>query len=296
MPTTIKTALADAAEFLRDNSVRDARSDAQILLGKVLNQNLTFLIARDDTVLSAEQFAEFYRFVKRRANGEPVQHLVGKQEFYGLDFEVNENVLIPRPETEFLVEAALEILQTQATKTFCDVGTGSGAVAVAIAKNLPEAKGVAGDVSARALAVARRNAIKNQVENQLQFIESDVFDAFRDSRFAIHDSRFAVVVSNPPYIPNSDSAMLQREVRDFEPHVALFGGADGLQIVEKLLRDAPAFLLPNGFLLFEIGFTQSERVQQLIDRSVWHLREIRHDLQGIPRTVVLQLKSETRTQ
>ena len=290
MQTTIAEVLRKAHEILCANQVDNARHDAQILLRKVLNRDLTFLIAHDDEFLSESQSAEFDEFVTRRANGEPLQHITGAQEFYGLDFEVNENVLIPRPETEFLVEAALEILRKQTNQKFCDVGTGSGCVAVAIAKNLLEATGVCLDISSAALSVAARNANNNRVAERLQFVESDVFTAFSNPKSKIRNPKFAVIVSNPPYIPNQDAATLQREVVNFEPHSALFGGADGLDIVRELLTDAPEFLTADGFLLFEIGFGQSDDVRELIDRNIWQLLEIREDLQAIPRTVVLQIK------
>ncbi len=142
MQTTIAQALGKAQEILRAKQVDNARHDAQLLLRKILNRDLTFLIAHDNEILTESQFAEFDKFVARRAGGEPLQHITGAQEFYGLAFEVNENVLIPRPETELLVETALEILPKQTDKTFCDVGTGSGGVAISIAKNLSEATGV----------------------------------------------------------------------------------------------------------------------------------------------------------
>lgn len=290
MQTTIAEVLRKAHETLRAKQIDNARHDAQILLRKVLNRDLTFLIAHDDEFLSESQFAEFDKFVTRRAGGEPLQHITGAQEFYGLAFEVNENVLIPRPETEFLVEAALDILREQTNQTFCDVGTGSGCVAVAIVKNLPEANGVCLDISSAALDVAKRNANNNRVAERLKFIESDVFDQLKNQKSKIKDQKFSVVVSNPPYIPNEDATNLQREVVNFEPHSALFGGADGLDIVRELLTDAPEFLTADGFLLFEIGFGQSDDVRELIDRNIWQLLEIREDLQAIPRTVVLQIK------
>lgn len=297
MRITIAQALATAAERLRAKQIDNARHDAQLLLQKVLARDLTFLIAHDREVLSESQSAEFDNFVRRRADGEPLQYITGAQEFYGLAFEVNENVLIPRPETELLVEAAIEILRARTEQTFCDVGTGSGCVAVAVAKNLPAAIGVCLDISLAALKVAARNAENNRVAERLKFIESDVFAALKNQKSKIKDQssktknqKFSVIISNPPYIPATDAAVLQREVVGFEPHAALFGGADGLDIVRKLLKDATAFLTANGFLLFEIGFGQSSDVREIIDQNVWRLVEIRPDLQGIPRTVIVQLQ------
>ena len=292
MSSTIAEALRKATKILEEAGVRDSRRDANLLLGAILKKDLTFLIAHSDAILSEEEDVKFFNLIARRATREPFQHILGKQEFYGLEFEVNEHVLIPRPETELLVEAAIEILQNQENQFFCDVGTGSGCVAVSIMKNLPKAEAVIVDVSPQALSVAQRNAIKNRVVNHLcnlQAVLSDCFDTFPLT--PLRDAKFSVIVSNPPYIPDSDSAMLQREVRVYEPHVALFGGADGLDVVRKLLRDAPKYLIQNSFLLFEIGFLQSEKVREMIDPRIWQLIEIRSDLQGIPRVVVLRLVS-----
>ena len=290
MKQTIAQALRQAAANLQTDNPANARRDANLLLAFVLEKNLTYLIARDDDTLDDQTIRRFEQFVKRRAAGEPLQYILGRQEFFGLEFEVNENVLIPRPETELLVETALEILRDQELPTFCDVGTGSGCIAIAVAKNVENAGAVALDVSPNALQVARRNAERNNVTNQIQFLESDVFSVFNDSPFTIHRSPFSLVVSNPPYIPNADLPILQREVRQHEPHNALFAGADGLDVIRRLLTEAPAFLEKNGFLLFEIGFGQSGQIESLADKNVWKLREIRRDLQNIGRVVVLQKK------
>lgn len=275
----IADALRRATQFLKENA--DARRDAALLLGFVLNRDRAFLIANDDCNLSGEEIERFFELIERRASGEPIQYITGRQEFFGLEFEVNENVLIPRPETEILVEAAIEILREKENPYFCDVGTGSGCIPISILANLENAKAVAVDISSDALAVAKKNAEKHQVSERIEFYESDVFAVFQNPKFDL-------IVSNPPYIPNKDLPDLPREVREHEPHVALFGGALGTEIVERLLNDAPEFLIEKGYLLFEIGFAQSDEVRALIDPNVWQLREILPDLQGIPRIVVLQ--------
>ena len=180
MSQKISEALTSASHYLDKHNNRDARRDANLLLAHVLNRDLTFLIAHNDEVLPIKENEQFHRLIERRANGEPLQYIIGKQEFFGLEFEVNERDLIPRPETEFLVEAALEILQTQENKFFCDVGTGSGCVAVSILKNLFQANAIALDVSAPALDVARRNAERNSVIERIDFYESNVFDVFKN--------------------------------------------------------------------------------------------------------------------
>ncbi|MEP6923739.1 MAG: peptide chain release factor N(5)-glutamine methyltransferase [Pyrinomonadaceae bacterium] len=290
MRQVISHAQEEASKILNENGISDARRDANLLLAFALERDLTYLIAHNDELMSFQENQKFYSFVARRATGEPLQYILGKQEFYGLEFEVNQAVLIPRPETELLVEAALEILCKKDHQTFCDVGTGSGCVAVAIAKNAPSANGFALDISTNALTTARRNADINGVNEQIQFLESDIFTAFQSLKSEVQNPKFTVVVSNPPYIPQNELPNLQREVRDFEPHSALFSGTDGLSFIKILLAEAGHFLNKKGFLLFEIGFGQSDQIKTIINESVWNLQEIRLDFQDIPRVVVLEKK------
>jgi release factor glutamine methyltransferase len=288
---TIADALKKATEILSDNRIADARRDAALLLGFVLNRDRAFLIANDDSSLSDEETTRFFKTIERRAFGEPVQYVTGRQEFFGLEFEVNKNVLIPRPETEILVEAAIEILREKQNPLVCDVGTGSGCIPISILANLENAKAAAIDISPNALAVARKNAEKHRVADRIKFYESDVFERFKNLKSQISNLKFDVIVSNPPYVPNGDLPDLPREVREFEPHFALFGGDVGNEIVARLLADAPQFLENDGFMLFEIGFGQSETIKEMIDEKVWRLIEILDDLAGIPRIVVLQSNS-----
>lgn len=291
MEMTIAVALRQAARILPTSVSIDARRDARLLLGFVLDKDLSFLIARDEEQLTTAQQKRFFELIKRRTHGEPLQYILGKQEFYKLDFEVNQSVLIPRPETELLVEAALEILRKKQSPAFCDVGTGSGCISIAILKNAPQANCVALDISTAALEVAERNAARHNVQDRIEFVESNVFDSFQNPKFKIQNPKFSLIVSNPPYIPQTDELTLQREVRDYEPHKALFSGVDGLGVIRRLLADAEKFLAAdNGFLLFEIGFGQSEEIKFLIDENIWRLDKIIPDFQAIPRVVVLEKK------
>ena len=284
----IADALDEAAKFLSENRIAEPRRDANLLLGFVLNRDRAFLIAHSHDSLLGETSELFLNLISRRAKGEPIQYLTGKQEFFGLEFEVSTDVLIPRPETEILVEAALEILKGKENPYICDVGTGSGCIPISLLKNLENASAVALDISPEAIKVAERNAEKHGVSDRIEFYESDVFAVFSNPQIAIRNPQFEVIVSNPPYIPNKDLPGLPREVRSFEPHPALFGGVTGLEIVQELLTGAPRFLCENGFLLFEIGYTQGEAVRRMIDPEIWRLRDVLDDLQGIPRIVVLQ--------
>lgn len=276
---SIAEALRDASRILENSGVPEARRDASSLLSVVLGKDRTFLISHAEDPVSGDSVDQLHEFVERRAAGEPLQYITGVQDFYGREFRVTPDVLIPRPETELLVEAALEVSDG---KFICDVGTGSGCIALTLLCERPGARAVAVDKSAAALEIAKFNASKLSVTERAVFVVSDCFDALRN------EYQFDLIVSNPPYVSESALAGLQREVRDHEPLVALSPGADGLSVIRRLLTDAPAYLKPNGHMLMEIGFDQGAKVRNLIDESVWSLLEVRPDLQCIPRIVVLR--------
>lgn len=248
-----------------------------------LGQDLAFIIAHSDHVLAEEDLALFRASVARRAKGEPAQYITGRQEFFGLAFEVTPDVLIPRPETEIVVEAALDVLLDEPAR-IVDIGTGSGCIVVSLLDQLPDARAVATDTSLDALLIARRNAARHGVVDRLTLIQADGFSAF-PSRPVV-----SLIVSNPPYVPESDIEGLQREVREHEPLRALVSGADGLGHIRDQLREAPARLRHDGHFIFEIGFGQREAVEKLIDLNVWKVIQVRNDLQNIARTFVLQKK------
>jgi release factor glutamine methyltransferase len=276
--------MREAAEFLRQAGVPEARREAGSLLEYVVQRDRTFLLSHPEHVLTAEQEESFRQYAGRRASGEPLQYITGTQAFFGLDFEVTKDVLIPRPETELLVERALKLLDTAAGKPFiCDVGTGSGCIAIALLHENPSASAIGIDISEAAIQIAKRNAVRHHVIDRLTFVPSDGFSAL-----TANQNPFDLVVSNPPYVAGSAWDGLQREVRDHEPRVALVSGPDGLAMIQRLLIESGAFLKPGGYLLFEIGFDQGEIVQNLINRSTWNILDIQDDLQGIPRIVVLQ--------
>lgn len=281
MTNSISDLLREASQALRVAGVPEGRREAGSLLSHVIGKDRTFLISHGEDAVSNEDLARFRETIVRRANGEPLQYITGVQDFYGREFRVTPDVLIPRPETELLVEAALEVISHERGPSICDVGTGSGCIAVTLLCERMDARAIAVDVSAAALAVAEENARRHGVNERLTFKISDCFDA-------VDTAAFDVVVSNPPYVSANALAGLQREVRDHEPLVALSPGADGLSVIRRLFLDAPAFLKTNGYLLMEIGFDQGERVQQLIDEKHWRLHDVRPDLQGIPRIVLAQ--------
>lgn len=281
MPNIAET-LKKATEILQKSGVAEPRREANSLLGFALQKDRTFLITHSDHALSDDEEASFQTLLKRRARREPLQYITGKQEFYGLDFVVTPAVLIPRPETEMIVENAIEILKPRKNARFCEIGVGSGCISVAILHNLEAASAVGLDVSEKALEIAKLNAEKHRVSGRFELKISDVFDSLTEEKFDL-------VVSNPPYIARREIANLQAEVRDFEPLNALTDGAGGLSIIERIVRAAPRFLMPEGFLLIEIGFGQADDVKSLFDPKIWRTVEILPDLQAIPRTVRAQI-------
>jgi len=273
---SIAEVLREASRTLENAGVPEARREAGSLLSFVTGKDRTFLISHsDDEVSDVDQFREL---VERRAAGEPLQYITGTQDFFGREFRVTPDVLIPRPETELLVEAALEV---KTASLICDVGTGSGCIAVTLLCELHHARAVAVDKSTAALEIAKFNAQKLAVIDRAEFLVSDCFDS-------LDPLEFDLIVSNPPYVSASVLEGLQREVRDHEPLIALSPGPDGLSIIRRLIHESPKFLKQNGYLIMEIGFDQSEGMRSLIGTNVWELLEIRLDLQGIPRIVVLR--------
>jgi release factor glutamine methyltransferase len=272
----IADALETCAANLDGSDVPNARMDAAILVSFVIERDRSYLIAHPETALTSEQETRLGEITRRRASREPLQYVIGRQDFYRLTFEVTPDVLIPRPETEILVEHAIKFLSDQPSPRFCEIGTGSGCISISVLNELPAASAIACDISERALDVARRNAERNGVAERIQFKLSDVFDS-------LPAEQFDAVLSNPPYVPETDLATLQPEVRDHEPTVALTSGADGLNVIQRLIGDAPGFLKSGGLLLFEMGFNQSGRVGEFIDKTIWADIEFLPDLQGIPR-------------
>jgi len=280
---SIAKALKEATQTLNDSGVPEARREAGSLLSFVLGKDRTFLISHAEDQVDDDSLRRFQEGVERRASGEPLQYITGVQDFYGREFRVTPDVLIPRPETELLVEAAIERLSRNSEAFICDVGTGSGCIAVTLLCELRNARAVAVDVSQAALEVAKLNAGSHSVLDRIEFAISDCFGALDAGKY-----QFDLMVSNPPYVSAEMIAGLQREVRDHEPLVALSPGGDGLSVIRRLLVEAPAVLKTEGHLVMEIGFDQSEAVKNLVDDSVWRLLEIRPDLQGIPRIVILR--------
>jgi release factor glutamine methyltransferase len=256
-----------------------ASLDAEVLARQVLGwDRARFLTARNETATSAFLLG-YEPLVARRERREPVSYILGTREFWGLPFEVGPDVLIPRQETEFIVEEALALAENVPEPIIVDVGTGSGCIAIALACEIPAARVIATDLSKHALDVARRNAVLHRVQDRMTFVETSFLDGI--------DEGVDIIVSNPPYVPSVSRAGLTPEVRDYEPSVALFGGEDGLAGLRSVLEGALAKLTPGGWLVMEFGCGQDDCVTELV-HGVEGLEvvKIRHDLQDIPRTVV----------
>ena len=272
----IAEAIETCTAELTENNVPDARLDSVILVAFLLGRDKTYLIAHPEAELTTEQQKDLSQLCARRSTREPLQYITGRQEFYRLTFEVTPDVLIPRPETEILVEHAIRFLSDKHSPYFCEIGVGSGCISISVLHELTNASAVACDVSQKALQVAGRNAIQNNVADRLELIISDVFDF-------LPREQFDAVLSNPPYVREVDFSTLQPEVRDHEPNIALTSGRDGLNVIKRLIEQAPSYLKTSGMLLFEMGFDQSATVRKLIDDKVWTDIEFLPDLQGIPR-------------
>jgi len=279
----IVTALSEAARTLEANGISEPRLDAGLLMSHVIGRDRGFLVAHPEALMTERQLKQFEEFTDRRAQGEPLQYITGHQEFFKLDFEVTPDVLIPRPETELIVESALRLFQIDTPFMFADIGTGSGCLAISILNECRKARAIAIDTSEQALRVAQRNAERHRVADRLRLIQSDLFDAI-----SVNDT-LDLIVSNPPYVSEGEMKTLQREVQR-EPRSALAGGNDGLALIRRLLLNAPGYLKREGYLIFEFGINQDVTIRDLLDREVWKLIEIRNDLQQIPRTLVLQKK------
>lgn len=279
---TVRAILADAERSLAAGPHPErARRDAQSLLVHGLRNdepatNLAWLIAHQDEMLSPSASATFHAWLNRRLAGEPIQYITGVAEFYALSFHVNRDVLIPRPETEHLVDQALAMAANFPRPHIVDVGTGSGAIAVALAHHLPNAHVFATDISAPALSVACQNTESNGVASRVRFFEGDLLAP-------VVGQSFDIVVSNPPYVSLADRESLSVEVRGYEPAQALFAGDHGLAIYRRLIPAAFGVLAPDGFLVLEIGHGQAEAVHALLIAAGFAQVEFTADLQGIPR-------------
>ncbi len=291
---TVKDAIASAVATLTAAAIELPRMTAELLLARTMNRTRVWLLAHSEETLPAPDSRHFQTLVRRRASGEPLQYIVGEQEFYGRAFRVTPDVLIPRPETELVVEKALELasllpgILRPGEVSIVDVGTGSGCVAITVAAELEQARIQAVDVSSPALAVAQANANRHGLAGRVHFVCGGLLDCFRGQAFDF-------VLSNPPYGALSQPETFSPTVLEHEPERALFGGTSGLEIMNDLVSQTVPHLRARGYLIMEIGIGQSEAVTGMIRNAGLNLHEIVADLQGIPRCVVAQRTTTPRT-
>ena len=285
--TTIASALAAARRRFQTAGIESAGLDARLLLGKAAGLDMTALIAGGRDLLAAETIAAFDAMCERRARREPVARILGTREFRGLSFALNEATLVPRPETEILVDAVLDLAGVDSAGRgagrplrICDLGTGSGAILIALVSELDQASGVGIDISGPALDMALANARRHGVADRIGFIQGDFSMPL--------DEAFDMVVANPPYIPQGDLARLDREVRDYDPALALDGGADGLAAFRVIAARLPALLKPGGTAFVEIGAGQGDSVVALFTDQGLEIRSVRPDLATIGRVVIAE--------
>ena len=285
---TILNLLKWATGYFTSHGIDSPRATAEILLATLLNLKRIDLYLRYDQPLLKSELSEFKSLIKRRVNREPVAYIIGKKEFWSLDLEVNPNVLIPRPDTETLVEAALSCLgpvdsPPDSAGQVLELGTGSGAIVLALASERPAYRYVATDISMKAIGIAQINARRHRLASVVQFVAGNWLDPFSPN-----EPVFEMILSNPPYIPSEDIAGLQPEVNRFEPLLALDGRSDGLHAIRQIIFSAHPLLKPQGVLLLEMGFNQKEAVIQLIQHcGHYHPFQIIKDYAGHDRVVVM---------
>ena len=291
---SVRTLLKSGIAELRDAQVPSYTLAAELLLLHVLGRDRTWIYSHPEEEIVAPVAERYSELVRRRANGEPTQHLTGKQEFWGLEFEITPDVLIPRPETEHLIEVALDrraVRELRAHRRqmlsdrqllIADVGTGSGCIAVALAKELAGTALVATDISPAALDVARRNASRHNVASRIHFLECNLLEGLTDSPL------LDLIVSNPPYISRRETATLMREVREHEPEIALYGGEEGYELYADLIAQSAEYLLPQGILVLELGQSSLPGVHPLLDATTWTNVSVTNDLAGIPRVLAAE--------
>lgn len=270
----LREILEQAINKLKENNIEEATSKARRLLAYSLNVSKEYLITHNNDAINEEKIKEYNKYIEEQISGKPIQYIIGKQEFMGIEFTVNENVLIPQPDTEILVEKTIEIIKKIKEPKVLDLCTGSGAIAVSIAKYVPDAKVYASDISKKALQVAKIN----DKENKVNFIESNLFENI--------EGNFDVIVSNPPYIKTKEIKALSKEVQN-EPHLALDGGQDGLYFYREIIEEAHKYLSEKGYLCLEIGDDQKEEVVDLINRSgKYENIQVYKDFGGNDRVVI----------
>lgn len=275
---TIKDALTEAINILKKSNIENPIQQAKIVLASVLQKNKEYILINENEVLQNEFYNEFITKIEKLQKGIPLQYITHIQEFMGMDFYVDENVLIPQPDTEILVEEVLSIIEKQESLSVLDMCTGSGAIAVSIAKNTNNCNVYAVDISNTALEVAKKNAIRNEVDEKIEFINSNMFEKLDINK------KFDIIVSNPPYIETDTIKQLDIQVQN-EPKIALDGGLDGLDFYRNILANSKKYLKENGTIAMEIGYNQGKSVTDLFKTQYKNVY-CKKDLSGNDRVIV----------
>jgi len=277
---TVKELLEWTSNYFKEKNIKEARLEAEILLARVLGKDRVYLYANYDAPVNQDERSIFREFIKRRARKEPLAYITGTKEFMSLEFRVNPAVLVPRPESEILVEQAIDLFRDQPC-SICDIGTGSGAIAISLAHYLPQAQIFACDISGQALDTARDNATRLQVE--VEFREGDLLSPFLDEEID-EENYFDLIVANLPYIPLEEYHTLDSGVKSYEPQIALLAPGDGLDIYRRLLPQAFALLKEGAYIFFEIGWEQGEKALQMMPD--FEEAQLIKDLAGYDRVVM----------
>jgi release factor glutamine methyltransferase len=282
---TIQKLLAWITQYFTDKSVDSPRLSAELLLSHILSMSRIDLYTRFDTPVPQDKLDILHSFVKRAAQNEPLAYLIGKTEFYSIEFDITPDCLIPRPETELLVERSVDFLRNRTGRQLvCDLCTGCGSIAVAVAKNFPDAGIIATDISQAALNIAEKNVQKYSLADRIKLLCGDLFDPLIPQ---IDTGKFDLIVCNPPYISSADYSTLDKNVKDYEPQSALCGGADGLDIYRRLAEKCDCFLKPDAALILEIGYSQGQAVRDLLGSSRCFAEiKIEKDFQNNDRVVI----------
>ncbi len=276
---TVLESIKLSTEYLETKGIESPRINAELLLAHILKCKRLDLYLSYDRPLSVEEIDQYRNFLKRRGQFEPYQYIVGSMEFYGLEFEVNASVLIPRHETEILVEEIITQYKNSGKVKILDIGTGSGNIAVSLAHHLNDAKITATDISKKALAVAEKNAIANKIENQICFVENDIL------KENLSENEFDIIVSNPPYVSEKDFNELRPELRVYEPKNALTDNSDGLIYYREISAKAKSLLKNKGKIYFEIGAGQAEKVKKILEENNFSEIKIKNDYLNIERVI-----------
>tara|TARA_B100000963_G_scaffold360951_1_gene394026 strand:- start:1953 stop:2795 length:843 start_codon:yes stop_codon:yes gene_type:complete len=274
----LQSALNEGREFLKNKNIKNSKLDSEILMSKIINKDRKFIILNNDYNLSYKSFVNFKELVNQRSKGKPIAYLTGKKNFWKYDFEISQNVLIPRPDTELLIEQILEITKNKLKLNILDIGVGSGCILISVLKEKKDFRGTGIDISKKCLDLSRINACKFGVNNRIKFVKSDI-DNFNYGKYDL-------IISNPPYIKKLDLFNLRKNSIRFEPIIALNGGIDGTSIISKVINKSSKLIKKNGKLVLEIAYDQKDKVKKKLNKKGFYINKILKDLGNNYRCII----------